>query len=295
MVNVIYTNSIRRASNEAETMGEDQVTVIHSEPPNWITEQGVWKKRKDLEPRFPKLGNARFITLTMDPNRYPDPEQAYEIGKRHMRQFLYTLAQELNGGERIRYCWKLEIHKNGFPHWHLILLYRKKIDITVVREAWGKGRIDVQQIQGGQDFSYLFKYATKCQNDLPIWILERKQIRFFQSSPGFLLPDPNAKPKSENQDAEPQAPTRKRRESTLGERLNRWGRTYKFRTEHQMVVFVAHDRSFYADLLLASAQHFVSVPDSSVRVHPIKIEMDGHVLSKLIKRLYKRYRLAGVF
>ena len=82
----------------------EQVTIRNSQPANWVTDQGVWKKQKELEPRFPNIRNARFITLTIDPAQYSDAQEGYETGKRHLREFLYRLDKYLGNGERTPYC-----------------------------------------------------------------------------------------------------------------------------------------------------------------------------------------------
>ncbi|MDP0495014.1 MAG: hypothetical protein Q7Q73_02280 [Verrucomicrobiota bacterium JB024] len=214
------------------------VVLTRYEPPNWFSDYGAHLKVKDLEKKgIPDLRDSRAITVTMDPKRYPDPETAYEIGKRHMRQFLYDLRGHLvrsvsrwSPKKRLKrkdipYCWKLEFHVSGWPHWHIVLLWRKPIDLFKVNEFWGKGRTHVQRIKG-ETFKYLFKYVTKSAT-LPEWVLQRQRIRIFQASRGFYTCGPTA--------SRPPGGKQKKRKVddslTLGEKIVRWGRTVTFRCD----------------------------------------------------------------
>ena len=125
----------------------DEVIIKNTQPANWITPQGVWKKQKEIEPRMPNIRFARFITLTIDQSKYLDPEHAFEVGRRHLRQFFYDLDKGLGNAERTPYCWKLEFQENGWPHWHIILLHYKKLPLDLLNKCWGKGRTDVEMIR----------------------------------------------------------------------------------------------------------------------------------------------------
>lgn len=235
----------------------DVVEIRNVQPANWITEQGVWKKQKALEPRMPYIRQARFITLTLDPKRYKNSEDAYEVGKRHLRQFFYDLDRLLGVEERTPYCWKLEFHENGYPHWHIIFLHYKKLPYELVNQAWGKGRTDVQMIKH-TDFRYLFKYAAKTVSHIPPWALERKQIRFFQTSKGFLMPDAKASPRLNNTEKELVDEIRgmqeayQRKESTLGQRIERWIRTLSISSNGFVGITDYHGWS-YSQILFQAA------------------------------------------
>ncbi|GEM_PF-4036211 len=242
------------------------MTVRNSQPANWITAQGVWKKRNDLEKRMPDLRYARFITLTLDPKRFDSIEQGYEVAKRHLREFFYRLDKAIGVQSRTQYAWKLEFHENGWPHWHVIFLHRKMISTDVLNECWGKGRTQVEMIKG-QGFTYLFKYAAKQVDHIPHCILQKKQVRFFQTSPGFLLAEAEEEQNLSSPDkAAPASPrrvdntqkehSRGKTLGTLGERIERWGRTLKFEFQDQILT-VESEEGFFAELILETAKQAV--------------------------------------
>lgn len=230
---------------------EEDYTVRTSHPANWITQQGVWKIQRDLEPRMPDIKRARFITLTLDPEKFDyDPEEGYEKGKRHLREFLYQLDKYLGRPQRTPYCWKLEFTRSGWPHWHIIFLYKKSIPAQVLNTLWGRGRTNIEMIRD-ESFSYLFKYVSKTADDIPPFIMKRKQVRFFQSSKGFLA-SKDRKYKKDHDQGE-----RSRRESTLDQRIDRWCRTVKFKNAQVTIVYEADHLTFYADLSLFTAQQMM--------------------------------------
>ena len=208
-------------------------------PPSMFTVQGARAKRRQLERKgFPMdLSGWRFVTLTINRDEYPDDFMAWMIGKRHLRQFIYTLRKRYNIK---RWCWKLEFHEPDeqgrvYPHWHLLLDYHVPIDKDEIHALWGKGRTNIKRV-GSQDFEYMFKYAAKSIETIPQWILNRTCVRLFQTSRGFLPPQKtSAGDVEENKDemASPRhaetGPSRDTQNGwinpeTIGERLQRWSR-----------------------------------------------------------------------
>lgn len=206
--------------------------ITSTQPANFITPIGTFKKRKQIEAKgMPALKNARFITLTLDRDRMGDAETGYETGKRQLRQFMYELRKALGVSEaEAPHCWKLEFHADGWPHWHILFLYRKRLPFELVDAAWRLGRTETQRVTKS-DLDYLFKYVTKGGEQLPFYIKEQKQVRFWQTSKHFhtlrTTEKATASPRQPVDD--PTANTQKgkkiRKESTLGERLSRWMRT----------------------------------------------------------------------
>ncbi|MFA6287144.1 MAG: hypothetical protein WC661_07120 [Opitutaceae bacterium] len=208
-------------------------------PPTFWTPQGAWAKRRQLERKgFPTdLRDWRFITLTLDPKDYEDPCIAWLLGKRHLREFIYRLKKEY---KFTRWCWKLEFHEADelgriYPHWHLLIEHKTKIDKDRISELWGKGRTNIKRVDK-QDFDYLFKYATKAIESIPDWILSRTNVRLFQTSKGFFPPAPIPADDVEKQNNEiasprdgedgpvPETQNYDRHFETIGERLKRWSR-----------------------------------------------------------------------
>jgi len=132
--------------------------------PSWFTALGVWKKRRLIEGKgMPNLHNWRFITLTVDPVRYPCPLAAYLHGSDHMRRFLYSCRQAGLWKASCKWCWKMEFQQNGYPHWHLLVSRRSKFShdqLGFLGFLWGMGRTSVERVNE-KDFRYNFKYAFK--------------------------------------------------------------------------------------------------------------------------------------
>ncbi|GHB99560.1 hypothetical protein GCM10007047_14790 [Cerasicoccus arenae] len=85
---------------------------------------------------------------------------AFEKGRKRMRRFLARVRKAIGP---FAWAWKLEFHEDGYPHWHLIIDYRKKIPpdfLEMFTIWWGLGRVHVAGIKQKQ-FEYLFKYVSK--------------------------------------------------------------------------------------------------------------------------------------
>jgi|CZKI01.1.fsa_nt_gi hypothetical protein len=169
----------------------DLVSSIELHPyssESWWTATGARKKERRLRKAgLPNFRNWRFVTLTMADRETCAPE-SYVRGKDRIRRFLACFRTAL--GRRFLWCWKLEFHHDddGYPHWHLLIEYRKKIpeEVLIALERWwGLGRINVRRVKA-QDIGYLFKYVTKAIEEVPQWVGAHKgRIRVFQTSRGF--------------------------------------------------------------------------------------------------------------
>jgi len=216
--------------------------ITASQPANFITPIGAYKKRKEIEAKgLPGLKNSRFITLTLNRDQMGDAQTGYETGKRQLRQFMYELRKSLGVTEaECPHCWKLEFHQDGWAHWHILFLYRKSLPFALVDAAWRLGRTETQRVSKN-DLDYLFKYVTKGGETLPLYITELKQVRFWQTSKHFHTLRTTAKPKASPRQSESidSATTEKgkvRKESTLGERVSRWMRTISIRIGRRVAV-----------------------------------------------------------
>lgn len=242
-------------------------TIKATQPANFITPIGVFKKRKQIEARgLPNMANARFITLTLDRARMGDAETGYEVGKRHLRQFIYELRKKLGvTEEQCPHVWKLEFHNDGWAHWHIIFLYRKRLPFSLVDACWRLGRTNTQRLRPN-DFHYLFKYATKAAT-LPQWVLDQKQLRFWQTSKHFYTrttAKATASPRRSAEAVNTQKTIRKK--TTLGERLRRWLRTISICIGNRTAV--VEIASFPALLLRAALQ---AADDLATGFEPILI------------------------
>ncbi|MFT3869864.1 MAG: hypothetical protein QM715_15550 [Nibricoccus sp.] len=210
--------------------------------PGFWTELGALAKIRQLVRRgFPdNLRNWRFITLTLDRERFPDPEAAYEAGKRSMRHFIDRLREDYSIK---RWCWKLEFHEpdeNGkvWPHWHLLVDYKRPIEAEDIHNRWAKGRTEIKGVTDAR-FDYLFKYVSKAAENLPDWVLNRSQMRLFQTSMGFfpsstgdeLKKEEKASPRQAGDDLSSDTQNERIGKSdTIGERIQKWSKLVVGRT-----------------------------------------------------------------
>ena len=164
-----------------------------------------------------------------------------------------------------------------------MFLTRRFLPHGLVNELWGLGWTDVRRIQS-DEFQYILKYVTKAQ-DLPKWVLHKKRIRVFQSSRGFLLP---IQPKPMDS-PEPELKPRKRRakETSIGDRLERWSEMGKFENERgivQPVRFKCAFRKIFDHLILDIAQDGRYMGNGKIEIRETKEillwEMKAHQLNK---------------
>jgi hypothetical protein len=154
-------------------------------PASWWDDIGARKMAKRLQRRgFPPLFGWLFVTLTVDQDEFASPVEAYVAGDDRLRRMLHALRE--SGYHIPRYFWKFELHKSGWPHWHLGLDTRDFIPNEVMAAAWGHGFTKTKRVTKRRDFKYLFKYICKDPGDLPDWVLDfPRRIRVFQTSAGF--------------------------------------------------------------------------------------------------------------
>lgn len=197
-------------------------------PATFLTPQGAARRMRQLRKRFPEnLRNWRFVTLTIDPSKYSDQEQAYEVGSRRIRQFMYLLKKA--GYNWHSYCWKLEFQASGRAHWHLLVEYKRVIPAELITKLWGLGRTDIEGVLDSR-LGYVFKYVAKGLDDVPDWVAMRTRIRLFQASKGFYSADdrsakesaPSPRQGIETTDADTENDVPYSDAETIGERLRRW-------------------------------------------------------------------------
>ena len=174
-----------------------KIQLLPKAPDSWLTPEGAYRKAQRIKAQgVPDLSNWRFITLTIDRAAGLTAFEAYNLGKQRMQFFSREMERKgLFAGRR--WAWKLELHEDGYPHWHLILDHRQKYSkrqLALVSLSWGLGRVNVKRITK-KDMSYLFKYAVKCAvTELPKWVLDLRRPRFWQTSGGFYLKKKSVKP-----------------------------------------------------------------------------------------------------
>ena len=173
--------------------GEDLILCPYV-PHSWWHDLGRSRMVKRLEAKgFPNMWGWLFVTVTINPDGYESPDAAYEAGSDRLRRMIHALREAGYGIKR--WFWKLELHENEFPHWHLGLDCREFISNEEVSEAWGLGFTKTLRVQKERDFRYLFKYVTKAGDAVPDWVLDYgRRIRVFQTSRGFYAAQSPSRP-----------------------------------------------------------------------------------------------------
>jgi hypothetical protein len=221
----------------ADLEGETGIQIRPYTAPNWVTQRGVELKRREIERKgLPVFKHCLFMTLTI-PEAVSCPKKAYEIGKDRLRRFLARFRKAL--GRDFPWAWKLEFQANGYPHWHLIIGYRKRIPrelLPCLADWWGLGLTNVQRLRQ-KEFSYLFKYVSKIASAdgdeeagvcLPSWVLDYKTVRkdgrpsggmrFWQTGGGFYTKPTKPQKQSKVEQKSSRIPY------TLREQLRLWSR-----------------------------------------------------------------------
>lgn len=198
--------------------GEDYLLSPYN-PHSWWHPAGRRKMVRRLEAKgFPQLWGWLFVTLTIDPERFDLPEEAYTAGCDRIRRAVSELRSR--GYEIRRYFSKFELHESGWPHWHLGFDCRDHIANSDLEDAWGLGFTKIKRVKKSRDFRYLFKYVVKDNGDIPDWVLDYpKRIRVFQTSAGFYgeTAKASAEARDQNKDAKPER-------TTLRDRFEVWAR-----------------------------------------------------------------------
>jgi len=189
------------------------------------------------------VSGSLFITFTFNPALFDNPSLAFETGRDRLRRIFFKLRRgvEWEGKRYIidaPYCIKVEFHKNGWAHFHVIFLTRRFVPGELMTALWDFGRTDVRRISNKR-FDYLLKYVTK-GGGLPDWVSGRTRLRVFQTSRGFYITPSESKPAATKTG-------RKRRVSLLGERIARWSRTGLLQTGETFRQVLL--RAPFADLL----------------------------------------------
>lgn len=218
-----------------------EITIKEFIPASWFHPVGIFKVLARFWDRLPDVNGKLFLTFTLDPKNYADEEIAFEDSRQWLRKVFYQLRQGVEYEGKVYvidapYCIKVEFHESGFVHYHAIFLTRRFLPKELLAALWDRGWVTVQRIKT-DEFYYLLKYVTK-PNELPAWVKERKRLRVFQTTKGFLKSLP---PKAQ---AISLKEPRRRASHTIGERFSQWAnlavtrqngqaRTIKFRVPYR--------------------------------------------------------------
>lgn len=103
---------------------------------------------------------CRFVTLTVDPARFPDREAAHrEIGEAWNRLRSYIQASY---GD-FSYIWVREEQDNGMPHLHLLVSrFLPQAEISAAWDRAGMGEVvDIRRTEARKAGHYMAKYLAK--------------------------------------------------------------------------------------------------------------------------------------
>lgn len=193
-------------------------------PASWFHARGIYKVLARLTPRLPDVGGNLFLTFTINPAFYASPSIAFEHARDRLRRVFYRLRRGVAWEGKTYvidapYAIKVEFHRNGWAHFHVVFLTRRFLPGALLNHLWGLGRTNVQRISN-DEFRYLLKYVTK-GGCLPDWVLDRSRLRVFQASRGFY--SKSAEPAKSATPPKNETITRAR--TTLRDRLQIWLRS----------------------------------------------------------------------
>lgn len=112
-----------------------------------------------------KLATAkpnRFITLTVAAGKYESPEAAWHETRRQVPELIRKIRKEVGS---IEYARVLEVHKSGYPHYHL-LVRSPFIEQHLLSKWWchltAAFIVDIRKVNPDQKVAeYIGKYLTK--------------------------------------------------------------------------------------------------------------------------------------
>jgi hypothetical protein len=111
--------------------------------------------------------STRFITLTVDPSLFDSAQDAWEYLTKNKKiaQLIHNLKR--TQGISVRdYVWILEFHRNGFPHWHILVDTEKTgkngmIHFSNLKKYWKWGHVDEKYFKTKKDWHRLVGYFGK--------------------------------------------------------------------------------------------------------------------------------------
>jgi len=173
----------------------------------------AWIKRQSVKLGMFNWQKTRHVILTVDPFAYKNGRDAYEDIKNHRR--IPELIRKLKRGKKRKvgnsWVWErkpltvlnwivhLEWHRNGFPHWHLLIAidgigWRTRIGGDVLRSLWTPGKFVYEtyfkdskhwrNLVGDFGKTGYFVSDKDHQGSLPSWAMDL---------PGYIIPRSSGK------------------------------------------------------------------------------------------------------
>lgn len=145
---------------------------------------------------------ALFVTFTLDPSRFESPLDAWKFAQRNRVVSRAVKSQSRSVGYNCTGLWfaKLELHKSGWPHWHLIVLVPAASVDSAERplrewfnDHWKYGFSKTLPCpQSGEYFTKVASYSCKDAGNsrdgdaaLRASGLPATRVRWISASPGF--------------------------------------------------------------------------------------------------------------
>ena len=143
-------------------VGGDGVLICGVCCKRWSCRPCAAAKIKKLAVLCRLAGPNRLLTLTVDPKNYQSPRHAFEATAAFVPELIRTLRKRFGQVEYLRVT---ELHKSGYPHYHL-LVKSSFLPHAVVKNEWHRLTnnqiVDLRQVDGSfQSYTYLTKYLSK--------------------------------------------------------------------------------------------------------------------------------------
>ena len=144
-----------------------------------MARRSLQERIKEIQRQHGCKGDQQMWTLTVDHDDYASAEDAYDSVR--TRERVGKLIRKMGWKYAITV---LEWHKDGWPHWHVIVWEPKRRMYYCkheVQKAWGQGNVHYSGSQGrsaGQAICYVIQYLTDVKkHPTPDWALDRHNIR----------------------------------------------------------------------------------------------------------------------
>jgi len=146
----------------AHDIDHDENLVITLPCKQWSCRFCASRKIAMLSRRTALANPNRLLTLTIDPSRYESPRHGFDETRRQVPVLIANLRKRFNEVEYLRVT---ELHKSGWPHYHL-MVRSPYLPHPVVRDAWtaltGATIVDLRQVtKAFKAYYYLVKYLSK--------------------------------------------------------------------------------------------------------------------------------------
>lgn len=161
-----------------------------------------------------------FLTLTYDRTKYADPVDLYRrcAEEQHVPLFLRKIERFLGEKFKGRWLCKLEFQKEGWVHWHILLLGVRKIPHAALKRLWTHGHTWVSRLDK-RNVRYICKYAVK-SDEVPAWLYAERprSVKIIRVSPGFW--GQPARPRKREPDPNESMPMQLPAYEPIGDRIN---------------------------------------------------------------------------